>query len=161
MLSFLGSVVIMGVSVAVGLCYRRYREEMVEYMQALYDFLSRLCKEVECYGRSIHMWISEYDSPILVECGFLEQVKNKERIGKAFQGCKDKMRLTDGVREIVQELFDRYGGRNIETEIKELKQGIARLGEMIKNEKGAKDKSVRAVFAMSMGVAVGLCFLLS
>ena len=161
MLNFLGLIAVMGASVAVGICYRGYREEIVLHMVALYEFFIRLLKEVECYGRSVSDWVVEYSSPLLEECGFLKLLRNGERLNKAFCEAKSKMQLTKGAEELACGVLDYYGTRNIETEISELKEAARRLEVMIKNEKEAKDKSVRAVFAVSLGVAVGLCLLLS
>ena len=161
MLNYLGCLAVMGASVAVGLSYRWYREQVVLYMQALLDFIGKLEENVECYGRSISTWISNYKSPPLEESGFLERLRGKEHIGNAFDATKENMQLTEGAKVLIQELFYGYGGRNLETQILSLKQGLCRLEELIKNEKEMKDKSVRAVFAMSLGIAVGLCLLLS
>lgn len=161
MLNFLGLLAVMGASVAVGVCYRGYREETIKYIVALYEFFMRLLREVECYGRSVSDWAGEFTSAPLMECGFLKMVRKGERLQKAFCEARSKMQITKEVEELVTLTLDHYGTRSIETEISELKEAVRRIEEMIKTEKDAKDKSVRAVFAMSLGVAVGLCLLLS
>ena len=161
MLKFLGLIAVMGASLTVGICYRGYREELLKHMEALCEFLVRLLREVESYGRSVGAWIKEYSSPILAECGFLERVRGGEQLYSAFLASMGEIHIPKQAEELVKEVLERYGKRNIETEITELRRGVDRLEEIIKTEKEAKDKSVRAVFAMSMGVAVGLCLLLS
>ncbi len=138
--------------------YSRHMRRRLAECEAFLAFISHMQIQIGCFLRPVSELAAEFESPELEAVGFLAALRKGENIYDAFKASRQRLALTDGECEILEELFSSLGSVYFEGGMKMIELSYSRLDVCRARLKEECPKCIKLATVLS--VTAALAFLI-
>ena len=140
--------------------YKRYAEEKNAVREGFLSLLEFIKNELGCRLRSVAEWAAEFENDALERSGFIAELLKTGSLAAAFSASKSKMPpLGAEAKRVLETYFSSFGRSYKEDEEEKTARAKTELANVLKNEREAAEKSVRAMTVLCYAVALGVIIL--
>ena len=140
--------------------YSRFAEHRLEVYRGFSSLLSYLKGRVGTHLTPIKEAFSAFSDDALAASGFIESVREGERLYDAFRLSRDRLCISKRVGEILDGFFSDFGTGYLDAELSGIEYTQKELESAIRAEEEELSVSVRLVRSLLLLAAVGIVILL-
>ena len=138
--------------------YSIYLKRELNICRTFRIMLRDMHNKMRCYLDSPRTWALGYEDDILLESGFLYELRHGASLCEAYDACKSGMCISSAVDTVLRDFFVRMGEGYLDTELIAIESAISGLMEcerVMSDESTKKSKVAGAVLgAFAIGTVI-------
>ena len=138
--------------------YKRYTEEKLAVYEGFLSLLEFIKNELGCRLRSVSEWAAEFENAALERSGFTAELLKTGSLSSAFSASKIPPASAE-VKRVLEPYFSSFGRSYKEDEEEKTVRTHSELSVVLKKEREAAEKSIRAMSVLSYAAALGVIVL--
>ena len=156
----IGAIMVTAAALLIGIAYSAYLSRRLSEYSAYLAFLELMRREVSCSLCTACELGERSSDSLLEELGFLNALREGERLSSAFSAASPASLMNSSDRELLERYFECFGLSSLEAEIRSLDSCISSFSSREREERERLQQRKKLALALLMLFAAAVTLLL-